>query len=199
MGITPGKTKRTKAPAAGAATLERPASPEELINQMRCDILDALETTQGGDDDSRHLYMGASLSHFAEWTQGNPFTITFPPSYNTRLTRAISWLQSLKPHEYPYSRERAQGTLINAWRTYGTEETQVEHHWELIPKLWQPPEDEFGPLAQTTQIPCLPIWDDTEHGRLAEEFDVYSGLVGYLNQQLGYHLLDMDPHPEHIL
>lgn len=203
--ITPTKTKtKTKKAAAPtpAPAVETPLfAPEPATAKGRIDAAhEMLRTalaelanpdTNGGLE---HAMAGA-YALFVQWVGGNPWTATLPRGYEGRLSRALTWLQALPKEDRAEKREFALNTLKRAWERYAPQMCD----WDALPGVWTPAEDEFGPLHQDARIPDLPAWEDTELGRLAEEFDVYAGLVIALNLALGYPCLDVEDRPENVL
>lgn len=139
-----------------------------------------------------------------EWWQFDPLTWACPPTFEAhRLAKATAWLKALDPRQYPYVREDALRILLDTWPAWLAACQDSDLIFDTIPSLWLP-NDEFAPL--TSQLPCLPEWHLThemperaEVARVAEQFYVYSGLVTWLNVQLGTiataGMLDLEPDP----
>lgn len=115
----------------------------------------------------------------------DPFTYSIPDGYQERLVKALRWLQSFGGEDLAISRENVLATLLGSFDEY----LGILHSWDVIPKIWWTPADEES--TGKGQNPYLPIYDATEAGKLAEQWDVYSILLVALNSALGKNLLDI--------
>jgi hypothetical protein len=135
---------------------------------------------------------------FMEWTNFQPASWQPPTGFQTsRMARVCKWLGGIDKTDMLYRREDALKILLAASDRLKTLDADV--FWNTVFTLWHP-DEEFGPLTENLEF--LPLWDvdDPEPQRAAaakaaEEFVLYSGLVTYLNTQIGKDLLDLEADP----
>lgn len=150
----------------------------------------------------------ATCAHqFMEWTHYQPDQWAAPAWYPERLGRICAWLQA-QPHQgLIQRRDDALTILLKAWPQYIAAVQDSQLQYDTIPSLYMPEDlEEFGPLSMP--LPYLPHWrveaphEDADRllvrqaaAQVAEEFCLYSGLVTWLNAQVGLDLLDLTHAP----
>jgi hypothetical protein len=133
-----------------------------------------------------HLWIlntyASSASEFTHWV-ADPFECTLPAGYpNTRLRRALVWLQTFEEANLPKAREMALKRLKEIW----VKHKQIVGSWENLKRIWTEEATDKDLIVWQ-----LPLWDDTSAGSVQEEWDCYAGAVMHLNKRLGYKLLDL--------
>lgn len=203
MGITPTKRRgKSKVVPTGAPT------PEQ-ISKLLTVWLGKMPAEQA------KFVTGGRVAHFpprledevASWSalmmhacHYDPITWTVPPFFaDTRMGRAVTWLQQLPKVAYLDARENAAKILQAAWPQVEAALQSADACYHTIPDLWRP-DEEFAPFdAPAPYLPCWRIDDPDPQvaaiAKASEEFAVYALLVTWFNAELNFGLLDVHPRP----
>lgn len=204
MAIKPGKRRSGGKKKAG------PLTPEQVSKQFAtwlgkmppdcAAMISGCKVPSEINERSMRDEVASASAVMMHSTNYNPSTWQLPPFFeHTRMGRSIKWLQALPDDQRGAARDSAVEILKAAWPKFlaGLHNQDLRLH--TIPDLWTP-EEEFGPLD--APAPYLPSWrvDDEDAAvravaQASEEFAIYSLLVTWLNDQLGYALLDFDTYP----
>lgn len=190
---------------------------DELRREWIAQLPAAVDTikwfTDGPDEALSFAWNVAGCARqFMEWTHFQPQRWQAPGWYPERLGRICAWLQGLEQKDLPYRREDALKILLKGWPLHLAHLRNDVLLYDAIPSLYTPEDfKEFGPLDMP--LPYLPHWrveltpeQEVELGpevvaarqeaaRIGEEFTLYSGLVTWLNLQIGLPLLDLEENP----
>ncbi|GEM45886.1 hypothetical protein [Deinococcus cellulosilyticus] len=192
-----------KPTAPPPAPLAPKKKPYELINEMADRLAEALAkhgeifSAYNLSHQNKIVWLAGSVAVFSTWVEGNLWTWKAPAGYNTRLTRAAAWIQGQEEGQLRQVRDQVIKVLDDTWPAFfqicskPEAEADGQMLFARLPTLWVP-DEEFGPV-HSGPVPVLPIWEDTPCGRTAEQWDVYAGLLCYLNIKLGFDVLDMSP------
>lgn len=124
----------------------------------------------------------SSAALTAMWYQGDPFTVKFPPEYQSRLVSGAKWLQSLEKVDTDFwaIRMDLRRVLMDSWEPF----QEALDTFDRLTSVWFNPDG----ISESN----LPVWADSEIGRVVEQWDVYSGLLSAVNVKLGLDILEMD-------
>lgn len=167
-------------------------NPLQLIDQFTATLERELETAKTDpalSEEQLHVICEytAAAGMFIGWTDGNPWTWTAPATYHSRLTGAVSWLQSVG--EDLDARRAGRETVLERLRELWAEYRPLHDSWVALRGLWTP-DEEFGPLTDTAST--LPTWDPSEDGETVAGWECYAGVMATLNQACGLRLTDLN-------